>query len=197
MVARSLQLLFMSHAPFHFVPCAVACIVSALSSSLACDATKPRVEALPARTQVVAMARDFQDFRAWGYLSLGQRPAQGDTHVQGELRVFVNALPPPGTEQFPVGTMIVKESLANHRAGQPKQHFAMVKRSATFNAQGAKGWEWFELTEDDDVVAIGWRGLGAPDGENYGGDPAGSCNGCHQMAVRNDYVLSNVLQLHH
>lgn len=93
--------------------------------------------------------------------------------------------------------MIVKESLANHRAGQPKQHFAMVKRSATFNAQGAKGWEWFELTEDDDVVAIGWRGLGAPDGENYGGDPAGSCNGCHQMAVRNDYVLSNVLQLHH
>lgn len=143
------------------------------------------------------MASDFQDFRAWGYLSLGQRPAQGDTHVEGELRVFINALPPPGNTRFPVGTMIVKESLANQlaRPSDPKKHFAMVKRSADFNGMGAKGWEWFELTENADSVAIGWRGLGAPDGETYGGDPAGSCNGCHQMAFQNDYVLSKVLKL--
>lgn len=187
----------MSHAPFRFITCLATGIAGALSFSLACDATEPRVQALPERTQFVAMTSDFQNFRSWGYLSLGQRPAQGDTHTQGELRVFVNALPPESSEHFPVGTMIVKESLANHREGQPKQHFAMVKRSATFNAQGAKGWEWFELNEDGKVVAIAWRGLGAPDGENYGGDPAGTCNGCHQMAVRNDYVLSNVLHLKH
>jgi hypothetical protein len=153
------------------------------------------VQALPERTQFVALTRDFQDFRDWGYLSLGQRAAQGDTHAEGELRVFINALPLAQSDRFPVGTMIVKEALANQSEGQPKRHFAMVKRSADFNAQGAKGWEWFELTEAQDVVAVGWRGLGAPDGETYGGDPAGSCNGCHQMAARNDYVLSKVLEL--
>lgn len=171
------------------------CIAGALCFSLACDAAQPRVQTLPERTHFVAMARDFQDFRSWGSLSPDERPEQGDTHAHGERRVFVNALPPVASGGYPVGTMIVKESLANHRAGQPKQHFAMVKRGAHFNADGAKGWEWFELNEDPDVVAIGWRGLGAPDGENYGGDPAGSCNGCHQMAVRNDYVLSKALQL--
>ncbi len=42
----------------------------------------------------------------------------------------------------------------------------MVKRGGGFNAEGAVGWEWFELTErDDESVAIKWRGVSAPSGE--------------------------------
>ena len=72
---------------------------------------------------------------------------------------------------------------------------AMVKRGANFNALGARGWEWFELVEGPRGVAINWRGLGAPDGEGYGGDPLGTCNSCHQMAAGNDFVLSEALTL--
>src|SRR5690606_27673175 len=125
----------MSHSPLRLA----TYVVAFLSLVLGCDEPRPRVQALAERTVFVAMARDFRDFRSWGYVSLGQRPSQGATHTTGELRVFVNALPPMASKEFPVGTMIIKESLADHRSGQPKRHFAMVKRSATFNAQGAKG----------------------------------------------------------
>lgn len=174
-----------------FLPLAVA-----VATFTACDEPRPAVRVLPSRDHFVALARDFQDFRAWGSLDLGERPAQGETHDEGRLRAFVNALPPPGSQQFPVGTIIVKESLATpHSPGVPKKHFAMVKRGGNYNVLGARNWEWFELVEGPRGVAIGWRGLGAPDGEGYGGDPLGTCNSCHQMAARNDFVLSEALML--
>jgi len=44
-------------------------------------------------------------------------------------------------------------------------------------------------------ASIVWRGVNAPDGENYAGDPLGGCNSCHQLAAKNDYVKTPTLAL--
>lgn len=164
---------------------------------LSCQPDRPKVDALAERASFIALARDFGQFRDFGQLSLGERPGQGETHRGGKFVAFVNSIPKPGAREFPVGTIIVKENLDEEsRAGASKKLFAMVKRGAGFNGSGARGWEWFELAESERGVAIQWRGVGAPTGESYGGDPMGSCNGCHEMAFRNDYVLSPALKLH-
>lgn len=162
----------------------------------ACRAHPPPLDILPERETFIALARDFAGFREFGRIDLGERPAQSETHPGGRLVVYVNSVPKPGAKEFPVGTIIVKENLsAKTEPASTKKVFAMVKRGGGFNAEGATGWEWFELEEGDKGVAIRWRGVGAPDGEGYGGDPMGSCNSCHQMAVKNDYVLAAALQL--
>jgi hypothetical protein len=149
---------------------------------------------LPEREVFVAMERDFQGFRSWGSALLNVDEAQGVTHQQGQRRVYINAFPPLLTALFPTGTMIVKEAQAD--AEGRVRLFGMVKRGAGFNAGGALGWEWFELKErDDKSVGIAWRGLGAPDGEVYGGDPSGTCNTCHQQSAKGDFVQSRALQL--
>lgn len=160
---------------------------------VACQPDPPEVDILPERATFIALARDFAGFRDFGQLELGERPGQGETHPGGKLVAYVNSVPKPGAREFPVGTIIVKENLS--KGAESKKIFAMVKRGGGFNAEGAVGWEWFELKENGRGVAIGWRGVGAPDGESYGGDPMGSCNGCHQMALHNDYVLSSALRL--
>lgn len=165
-------------------------------TGVACQPEPPQVDVLPERSSFVALARDFSGFRQFGQLSLGERPGQGETHKGGKFVAFVNSLPKPGVKEFPVGTIIVKENVSEETAdGEPRKLFAMVKRGAGFNAEGAHGWEWFELAENERGVAIQWRGVGAPNGESYGGDPMGSCNGCHEMAFKNDYVLSSALKL--
>jgi hypothetical protein len=70
----------------------------------------------------------------------------------------------------------------------------MAKRGCGFNAAGARGWEWMELSETPDGVTVVWRGLGPPAGEVYGGDPAG-CNSCHAACSDNDSVCSSPLRL--
>ena len=96
--------------------------------------------------------------------------------------------------EFPVGTIIVKQA---RLAARPEgQLFAMVKRGGGYNLRGAVGWEWFELAErEDKSVAIKWRGISAPSGEEYGGDPHGTCNVCHSEAKANDFVKSPALAL--
>jgi len=152
------------------------------------------VRRLPERRVFIALERDFADFRSWGSLPLTALPARGNTHAEGQHRVFINALPPAGTAPFPVGTLIVKEV----HAPEPDQNrlFAMAKRGADFNAQGARGWEWFELVErPDGSPGILWRGIDAPSGEQYSADPHGTCNNCHQLAEENDSVQSTGLSL--
>jgi hypothetical protein len=138
------------------------------------------------------MERDFQTFRDWGSIELDTAEG-GETHPTGPQRTYVNALPVELSAEFPAGTIIVKDATPG---GERRRLFAMVKRGGGYNAGGAKGWEWFELEErDDHSVAIAWRGLGAPDGEEYGGDPSGTCNSCHQRAHDNDFVKSTQLTL--
>jgi hypothetical protein len=163
--------------------------------ALACRSDHhPERRDLPARPLYIAMERDFQNFRAWGSASVPDSPGEGQTHPKGARHVYVNALPTTGRSEFPVGTMIVKEA-APDGSGRVRL-FAMVKRGGGFNASGASGWEWFELEEHaEQGVHILWRGLGAPDGESYGGDPEGTCNSCHRRGEHSDFVKSAALSL--
>ena len=161
--------------------------------ALACHGTRDITRrALPERDVFIAMERDFQEFRSWGSLALPEAEAQGLTHRAGPGRVYANALPPVARPDFPVGTVLVKETVPD-RLGRVRL-LAMVKRGGGFNARGARGWEWFELEErSDHRVGIVWRGLGAPGGEEYGGDPDGTCNSCHGSGGAHDFVRSAAL----
>lgn len=105
---------------------------------------------------------------------------------------FLNRRPAPGSTEFPVGTIFVKEMRKDGVAREGWQVFAMVKRGGGYNQSGAKGWEWFELAPVADGVAprIVWRGSGPPAGEGYGSPACGGCNSCHGVAAGNDYVVS-------
>ena len=156
------------------------------------QATVPRPEPF------VAFERDFDGFRDWSRVDTGPANPQGITHIAGRRRVYVKARPPAGSgargATFPVGTVLIKEILEG--AAEGHRIFAMVKRGGGYNAQGARGWEWFELAaRPDDSLAIVWRGINAPQGEDYGGDPQGGCNDCHARAGRNDFVRSPGLRL--
>jgi len=138
-----------------------------------------------AHEPLIALERDFQGFYDWSRVDLGDRPEQGTSHVAGETHEYINRPPPQGAKAFPVGTIFVKTVDSQKKS----DIFAMVKRGGGFNASGAVGWEWFGLRKrGDGSVAIVWRGVNAPDGESYGGDPLGGCNGCHGAAVKNDHV---------
>ena len=138
----------------------------------------------------MAFGPDFQGFVDWPSLALQFPSVSGSPHAAGPRTVFINHEPPPDATAFPVGTIIVKRTEADG------QLFARAKRGGDYNASGAVGWEWFELTTSaSGAVAIKWRGFGPPLGEAYGGDPAAGCNACHKLAVDNDYVLTPGLTL--
>jgi hypothetical protein len=166
--------------------------LGALLPLFGCTA-KSEAPSLPAREPFVALERDFQDFESWHEVDISTRPGQGETHEPGEAHEYVNAVPPPGSKAFPVGTIFVKSMT---KSAKKKDIFAMVKRGGGYNPLGSPGWEWFELRRrEDDSVGIVWRGINPPSGESYGGDPMGGCNGCHQMATKNDFVHAKTLQL--
>jgi len=142
----------------------------------------------------IAFERDFQSFRSWHRFALPHTGAQGITHIAGRRAVYINIPAAAGADRFPVGTMIVKEIEAPELPGH--QMFAMVKRGVGYNVRGAPGWEWFELQRRaSGGVGIVWRGVNAPVGEAYGGDPLGGCNSCHETSVGNDFVMSKPLAL--
>jgi hypothetical protein len=146
----------------------------------------------PAGDTFLAFSSTFAPFRTWtsfhsdGPVDDGTLPPD----VLGPRTQYINALPPPGSTEFPVGTVIVEV-----RESGTMEIFAGVKRGGNFNSTGARNWEWFEIVEDP-AVAIVWRGVGPPAGEMYGGDPNGGCNACHATCgATNDYVCSPYLQL--
>jgi Cytochrome P460 len=166
-----------------------------------CAEQAPR--ALPTREPFIALERDFQNFEQWHQVDLSHRPVVSETHASGEAHEWASHLPPAGSKVFPVGTILVKTAKSTHKA-EPGDKlaapgldiFAMVKRGGGYNQRGAQGWEWFELRRrEDDSLGIVWRGVNPPNGEGYAGDPLGGCNGCHQMALKNDYVHATALTL--
>ena len=148
---------------------------------------------LPEREPFIALERDFQDFESWSKVELSSQAPVGETHTEGDAHEYVNQLPKAGSRAFPVGTILVKSV---SKDAKKQDIFAMVKRGGGYNGRGASGWEWFELRRrPDESVGIVWRGINPPSGEGYGGDPMGGCNGCHQMATKNDFVLARALSL--
>jgi Cytochrome P460 len=165
---------------------------------LVADCSRRRSQPMPvafnSQGPFIALERDFQDFRSWEAIDLPDKSPQGITHVAGKRREFINQRPGAGSRNFPVGTMLVKEILTGAQEGH--QLFAMVKRGGGYNSDGAPGWEWFELREREDrTIGVVWRGINAPKGEHYGGDPMGGCNSCHEVSAKNDFVRSRALAL--
>lgn len=135
----------------------------------------------PTPTGFIALERDFAGYDAWEVKAF-EGEFVDEAHTAGPRRVFLNKRAPAGSTEWPVGTVFVKEL--------DFTTFAMVKRGNGYNASGAVGWEWFELTRDaSNTVRIKWRGLGPPLGENYS-KSGQTCNACHGAATANDSVLT-------
>ena len=168
-------------------PLAVVALFAASLASCS-SADKPSPVVVP----FVAFSTDFADFHSWESWALTIDVAPGNDHLNGPRHVFLKQPPPAGSHEFPVGTIIVKET----DGGDPttRHVFAMVKRGADFNPTGALDWEWFELANTDNGgVTIMWRGVGPANGDAYGGDATGGCNSCHKTAGNSDYVFAGAI----
>jgi len=142
----------------------------------------------------LAFSSSFQGFRKWEAFPVPEGAGGDPVHTMGPRTEYLKHRPGDDDTAFPVRTIIVKES--NEGTLGDRTVFAMVKRGAGYNAQGAAGWEWFELKNLDETnVDILWRGVGPPAGEKYGGDPNAGCNSCHEGAADNDFVLSSKIRL--
>lgn len=167
---------------------AAALATAAVLGVLGCSSTPAPTDG--ERFPFIAFGADFAGFRSWTSQSIETAVAAGATHVSGPRTIYINALPPPGAASFPVGTIIVKETLADGKL------FARVKRGGGYNTTGAVDWEWFEIEETGSgAVIVIWHGVGPPSGETYGGDPNAGCNTCHRAVPANDYVLAPGLML--
>lgn len=148
----------------------------------------------PVGETFIAFATNFTGYQDWEETVIDTGSTPASTHLTGKRVVYINKKPPPGSTEFPVGTIIVKQ-LEENPAGEI-QVFAMVKRGGGYNLKGATDWEWFELQDlDDQKVKIVWHGVGPPVGEKYAGDPNGGCNVCHGGAADNDFVHTPQLDL--
>jgi hypothetical protein len=155
----------------------------------ACGAPAP--SSMP--STFIALQRDFEGFESWEAFAWDSA-GMGGTHDPGAVTVYLKERPPAGATAFPVGTIIVKVTPPRDATTEEKI-FAMAKRGGTFNANGAAGWEWFELKRSTSgAPVIVWRGVGAPAGERYGQTDA-SCNDCHGAAADNDSVHSPPLRV--
>lgn len=146
----------------------------------------------PATTgvQFIAYTKDFANYQSWPSNTISDAQPSGMTHVGGVRTIYINQLPPPDATAFPQGTIIVKETASDGRI------FAQVKRGGGYNVTGAVDWEWYELgIATNNAIGIKWSGFGPPAGEQYGGDPNGSCNSCHVAGKTNDYVMASWLIL--
>jgi hypothetical protein len=178
-------------------PALVFGLAVALAGGGACRGHLPPCEG----DEFVAMASDFEDFERWPRFELDPPdPRLGE----GARSVYVNALPPRGSTAFPQCTMIVK---VGESSPDPTTWLmvGMAKRGGGYNADGAVGWEWFDLDlSEDGVPLVDWRGPVPPEGRGYecalgeddaGAEGVGDCNTCHAGARDNDFVLSPPLDL--
>ena len=152
------------------------------------DSGEERAEPPPSDAEFIAFERDFKGFQGWRSVDLGTR-TDASIHTSGARVAYVNAALPSGTLVAPKGGIIVK---ITGIGAETRRVFAMAKRGGTYNARGARGWEWFELDDSADAPRIVWRGVGPPDGESYAGGT--ECNTCHEAGEASDYVLGPELR---
>jgi hypothetical protein len=146
-----------------------------------------------AAVEFLAESSDFTGFHGWKSIAITTDIAPGDSHINGPRHVFINQRPPPGSTEFPVGTIIVKETdpgLVTQRLV-----FASVKRGGGYDPTGDVNWEWFSLQNlPNGTESILWRGAGPSSGGVYGTGALGGCNTCHKIAKNTDYVLTPQLE---
>ena len=156
----------------------------------ACDAEPPL-------DTFIALQRDFDDFADWEVVwsEIGEDAL---VHAAGLRTVYVNRRPTHAITPLPVGTIVLK-TIEDPDFNEIVQIHAMAKRGADYNADGAVGWEWFDLQRDESAhPVIVWRGAHPPAGECYhcppGTDPAAAammsdCNDCHADAGVDSVLL--------
>jgi hypothetical protein len=148
-----------------------------------CSSSTPTANCTPFK----ADTGDFLGYHSWPLTTSYDDPAvAGSPHTSGPRQVYLNQAPPHGATEFPVGTIIVKDIGPGPATADVT--FAMVKDGCGFNADGAVGWEWYDLQNNaDGSVTILWHGSEPPPGQTYSGDPT-ACNTCHGQTTDNDSV---------
>jgi hypothetical protein len=137
----------------------------------------------------IPFQRDFQSFATWPHVEITGVAVMGNVHLAGKRTIYINQMPGHGQTAFAPGTLIVKVM-------ETGEIFARAKRGGSYNAQGARGWEWFELKQVDGEWLIIWRGIAPPAGVcAYGAIVGGACNDCHRAFVDNDFVASAAFDL--
>ncbi len=142
----------------------------------------------PSDSEFVVQDGDFTDLESWPHWQISET-AMGSFHTTGPRIVYLNRKPTVDATVFPVGTILVKTLL--NGSGDT---FAMVKRGGDYNAEWARGWEWMEISKESGQWRIVWRGDQPPEGAGYTEEGV-SCNLCHAMARKNDWVQSKALHL--
>jgi hypothetical protein len=174
-----------------------AVVATALAACLACSTGDDAGDSGPS-SDFVATENTFAGFCDWS--SAPATPAKSTplgVHGLDAMRVYWKEAPPHGATEFPVGTVILKES--EETTPGDRIVFAMAKRKARgggYDSDGADGWEWFSLQDRGDCTAlILWRGAAAPILTTYSDLIVGDCNGCHTKIAGSDYVFDTALQL--
>lgn len=147
----------------------------------------------------IAFDRDFSDFRTWPRIAVGSAPLAW--HDEGPRYVYRRPTPPmlsasgdaavsgDASVEYPTGTIFVKTT----ESGAPEtwRIFAMVKRGAGYNSEGARGWEFFELKIDpQNRVTIQARGVRLGVRYDMVNETEVTCNDCHGAARSTDSVLN-------
>jgi hypothetical protein len=175
----------------------VAAVGGAGSTGCLDDELDPAQLAAPVGT-FIALERDFQGFLGWRRIQVGDAVIV-DGHAAGPRFAYVSALPAGGS--YPIGTMIVKTVETGDQTTWTMH--ARAKRGGGFNAQGALGWEWFELhTFSSGQTSILWRGEKPPADHGYEALPGlgqassseASCNSCHSGALDGDSLVAAPLR---
>jgi hypothetical protein len=139
----------------------------------------------------IAQNSSFKNYQDWTAFKITVKSEHEG--LSGETAIYVSQLPNTETKTFPVGTILFKTTLVNG-FDKPVVH-AMSKRGSGFNADGALGWEYFELLMGKgDVPYILWRGSKPPAGEMYQAllgamsvvrpmTTDADCNSCHEQGT--------------
>lgn len=175
------------------------CALALLFGSACLDNELDTSDEVAAKRVFIAQTRDFADYKDW---MVFEREVKGDHGgIVGKTTIYVNDMPDEQAHSFPVGTILFKRmDVAGYDT--PTIH-AMAKRGSSFNAEGALGWEYFELLlNSSERPYILWRGEEPPSGEQYQAllgaenierpmETDGTCNSCH--ADGEDGVLGDDL----
>ena len=173
---------------------AVALVLLSACATAGGSARDAGVDAAPeGGVPFIAETSDFTGFHSWPSIAITIDIAPGDSHINGPRHVFFNHAPPAGSTEFPVGTILVKET--DPGPVTARTVFASVKRGGDFDPTGDVDWEWFSLQNlADGTEGILWRGPGPASGGVYGNGALGGCNACHGSAMATDYVLTPALE---
>jgi hypothetical protein len=178
---------------------ALAALVSLGLLGCACDGPPAADGATRGEEVFVASEADFVDFDRWERFDRGARGFL-PSHPDGATYVYLNRRPPADAVRHPTGTVIVRVT-----QGGPTSDWevhAMVKRGGGYNAGGAAGWEYFDLTMERTgerlTPRIHWRGEGPVNGDGYAHGAEGvalGCNHCHGAVPEHDGVIGDELRL--